>query len=256
MNGENSYTAEEFYEELRKRFLALLKEEGLLLENVSLTTKSLTPEEAIGITRRKDFPIIAGKDVMVQAECRGVKGQAFTDAPTVFKGTLEDVCHLNLESDSHNRGIFIAALNAVMGYIGKCACTVHCKNEGPELCSFEVLDFVKKNYGCPKIGLIGYQPSMLERLAGELTVRVCDLNQANIGQERYGVMVEDGGKEEVWRDICDWADLVLCTGSTICNGTIVNFIPLKDKTLFFGTTLAGAAILMDLPRLCFADHYQ
>lgn len=256
MNEQTIFSDQEFYEELRKKFLALLEKENLLLEEVSLTTKSLTPEEAIGITERKDFPIIVGKDVMVQAECRGVKGQAFTDAPTVFKGTLQDVCNLDLKSDSHNRGIFIASLNAVMGYIGKCDCTVHCRNEGPELCSHDVLAYVKEHYGNPKVGLIGYQPSMLERLAGELTVRVCDLNPDNVDHERYGVLVEDGGKDAVWKDICNWADLVLCTGSTVCNGTIVNFIPYKDKTLFFGTTLAGAAILMDLPRLCFADRYQ
>lgn len=246
----------EFYDELRRRFLELVEKEGLLKENVCLTTKNLTAEEAIGITRRKDFPIITGKDVMVQAECKGVKGQAFTDAPTVFEGTLEEVCSMDLNADSHNRGVFIAALNAVMGYIGRCACTVHCRNEGPEYCSKDVLDYVKTHYGNPKIGLIGFQPSMLERLSGELTVRVTDLNPANIGQERYGVFVEDGSKEEVWKGICDWADLVLCTGSTICNGTIVNFLPWKEKTLFFGTTLAGAAELMDLPRLCFADKYQ
>lgn len=256
MANEKIYSDAEFYDELRDKFLTLLEKEGLLLEKVSLTTRSLTPEEAIGITERKDFPIIAGKDVMVQAECRGVKGQAFTDAPAVFSGTLKDVCSLDLRSDSHNRGIFIASLNAVAGYLGKCQCTVHCRNEGPEQCSYDILDHIRKNYGNPRIGLIGYQPSMLERLAGELTVRICDLNPDNVGNERYGVQVEDGSREEVWKDICSWADLVLCTGSTVCNGTIVNFIPFREKILFFGTTLAGAAVLMDLPRLCFADRYQ
>lgn len=60
-----------FYSELRSRFMKLLTEEGILGEQVVINTKSLTPEEAIGITKRKDFPIITGKDVMVQAECMG-----------------------------------------------------------------------------------------------------------------------------------------------------------------------------------------
>ena len=68
-----------FYSELRSRFMKLLTEEGILGEQVVINTKSLTPEEAIGITKRKDFPIITGKDVMVQAECMGSLGQAFTD---------------------------------------------------------------------------------------------------------------------------------------------------------------------------------
>ena len=69
-------------------------------------------------------------------------------------------------------------------------------------------------------------------------------------------LVEDGRVDGVSTAVCDWADLVLCTGSTVCNGSIVNFLHLKDKILFYGTTLAGAAALMGLPRICFADRYQ
>lgn len=56
-----------FYDDLKQRFLTLLTEHGLLQEKVSLRTKMLTPEEAIGIPKRKDFPILSGKDIMVQA---------------------------------------------------------------------------------------------------------------------------------------------------------------------------------------------
>ena len=58
-----------FYHELQQRFLALLQEHSLLGEQVSLSAKMLSPEEAIGIPKRKDFPILSGKDIMVQAEC-------------------------------------------------------------------------------------------------------------------------------------------------------------------------------------------
>ena len=40
-----------FYDDLKQRFLALLTEHGLLQEKVSLHTKMLTPEEAIGIPK-------------------------------------------------------------------------------------------------------------------------------------------------------------------------------------------------------------
>ncbi len=256
MNIDNNYTPEEFYDELRERFVKLVVENELYTEEVKITTKSLTPEEAIGNTKRKDFPIITGKDVMVQAECKGVKGQAFTDAPAVFEGTLKDICQLNLKNNAHNRGIFIATINAVMGYLKLSKCTVHCKNEGPELCADKAIKIIKNAYGNPKIGLIGYQPSLLENLSKDFELRIVDLNEANIGQVRYGVLVEDGGKETIWKEIMGWADFVLCTGSTICNGTIVNFLPWKEKTLFFGTTLAGAATLMGIPRMCFADEVE
>ena len=250
-----NYTPEEFYEELKKRFMALLKEEGLYTDEVKISTKALSPEEAIGITKRKDFPIITGKDIMIQASCHGLFGQAFTDAPATFEGTLGEICEMDLD-DPYNRGLFIASLNAVMGYLGKSTRTVHCRNNGPEMCACDVVKFVKELYGNPKIGLIGYQPSMLDNLSKEFEVRVVDLCEDNIGTNKYGVIVEDGSKDEIWKGIMDWADIVLCTGSTVCNGTIVNFLPWVNKILFFGTTLAGAATLMELPRMCFADNYQ
>ena len=40
----------EFYSELKRRFEALLAGRGLLGEAVSLRAKSLTPEEAIGLS--------------------------------------------------------------------------------------------------------------------------------------------------------------------------------------------------------------
>lgn len=249
-------TPDTFYGELKRRFAGLLEEEGILGEMVQISTRSLTPEEAIGITKRKDFPIITGKDIMVQAACMGALGQAFTDAPAVFNGSLEEICAMNVERDPHARGLFIAALNAVMKHLGKADCTVHCRCDGPEQCAADVEEYIARVYGNPRIGLIGYQPSLLDRLSKHFPVRVADLCPANIGQVRYDVLVENGGIPEVSRAICDWADLVLCTGSTVCNGSIVDFLHLRDKILFYGTTLAGAAVLMDLPRLCFADRYQ
>ena len=66
MTGD-AITADTFYRELKHRFSELLENEGILKERVDINTRSLTPEEAIGITERRDFPIITGKDVMVQA---------------------------------------------------------------------------------------------------------------------------------------------------------------------------------------------
>lgn len=248
-------TKEQLYEELKARFLKILSDENLLTEKIEINSKALTPEEAIGITKRKDFPIITGKEIMVQAECRGAKGQAFTDSPAVFKGTLAEICNMDLKNDPQAAGLFIAALNAVMKYLGRAECSVHCKSEGPEQCAKDALAYIKDNYGSPRIALVGYQPALLENLSKEFNLRVLDLNPANIGKVRYGVKVEDGisDYEEVVRE---WADLVLCTGSTICNGTIVNFMDLGKPVLFFGTTLSGAAPLLGLNRMCFADRYN
>ena len=54
-------------------------------------------------------------------------------------------------------------------------------------------------------------------------------------------------------DAIEWADIVLCTGSTVCNGTLVDYMDLGKPTYFFGTSLAGTAELLGLKRLCFPN---
>lgn len=247
-------TEKELYTFIKDAFKKILEAENMFEDDIQIISKALTPEEAIGITKRKDYPILTGKEVMLQAEYKGCLGQAFTDAPSVFKGSLKEVVDMDIYSDYHSRGIFIASLNSVMKFLGKSNCTVHCKAEGPEHCSKDVVEYIKDNYDQPKIAQIGYQPAMLERLSQNFQVRVLDLSPANVGETRFGVYVENGA--DAYGDAIDWADLVLCTGSTICNGSIVNFLGLDKEVLFFGTTLSGAAPLLGVKRLCFADRYQ
>ena len=113
--------------------------------------------------------------------------------------------------------------------------------------------YLKETYGDVKIALIGYQPALLEGLSNNFSeVRILDLNPELIGKTRYGVTILDGDKD--YKDtVLDWADLVLCTGSTVGNGSVVNFLDIGKEVLFYGTTGAGAAALMGWKRLCFAD---
>ena len=57
-------------------------------------------------------------------------------------------------------------------------------------------------------------------------------------------------------DAKEWAEVILCTGSTVCNGTIVDYLDTGKQTYFFGTSLAGVAALLGLQRLCCADEYN
>lgn len=193
---------------------------------------------------------------MIQATFRGSRGQAFTDAPTLFQGSMQEILELDLIHDAHGRSLFIAVVNAVMAYLGLCTGTVHCRTEGPELCAQDMLQYLRKHYpDCCHIAQIGYQPALLEMLSGsEYMVRVADLNPANVGKVRYGVLVEDGVSAR--ESLLAYADLILCTGSTVCNGTIVDYLELDTEVLFYGTTMSGVAPLMDLPRVCFADRYE
>ena len=248
-------TASALFARLRQELARLLRENGLEDEPVSITCRALSPEEAIGRTKRQDFPILTGKDIMIQAECRGCRGQAFTDAPAAFTGSLAEIMALDLDHDPQARGLFVAVLNAVCRYLGRCGDTVHCRCSGPELCAGDARAYLRQHYpDLRRVTLVGYQPALLEMLATSgYQVRVLDLNPANLGQLRHGVTVEDG--RTAMAGAIDHAELILCTGSTLCNGTMVDYLGLDKEVLFFGITAAGAASLLGLKRLCFADRY-
>lgn len=250
-------TKQELFSSLKEKFEQILRENHIENDKLSVSCRALTPEEAIGKTKRRDYPILTGKDVMIKAEYQGFRGQAFTDAPSIFEGMLEDVLSMDLEDNVHDRGIFIATVNAVMASLGACKGTVHCRTEGPELCAQDMLHYLEQNYPeVKRIALVGYQPSLLEMLAkSKYEVRVMDLNPNNIGQEKFGIVIEDG--VEKMNEIRDnYAELILCTGSTLCNGSIVDYLGVEQEVLFFGTSASGAAPLLGLKRVCFADRYE
>ncbi|MDO5707229.1 MAG: DUF364 domain-containing protein [Andreesenia angusta] len=239
----------EFYNELKKKFKYIMSKENFTDENIIIRTKSLTPDEAIGKTKRKDYPILSGKEIMVEADFRGSKGQAFTSSPCTYSGTIKDILELDLR-DNYNKSIFISSMNAILSYLGLINGTIHCRDEEPELCgkSFRA-HFMENDYIGKNIALIGFQPSIMDNLREVANLRVLDLNEDNIGKVKYEILIEDGIKD--FDDVMDWADLILCTGSTILNGSIINFINREEPVIFYGTSIAGAAFLMDLDRLCF-----
>lgn len=246
-------TKEELFGTLREKFIEIIEEHDLMKQEIQVHCRALSPEEAIGKTERKDFPILTGQDIMIQAEFDGGIGQAFTSTPAIFAGTLEDILAFDLVENDYDRGIFIAALNAVTRRYGMCDMSIHCKNNGPEECALKAAAYLKEQYGDVKIAQIGYQPAILERLSQNFSqVRVLDLNPVNVGDTRFGIKVLDG-IEDYEETVLEWADLVLCTGSTLGNGSIVNFLDIGKEVLFYGTTAAGAAALMGWKRLCYAD---
>jgi hypothetical protein len=239
---KNSY----FYDELLSKFKEIVEENRLLDEKIEVTGKTLSPEEAIGNPSRKDFPILKGKEQLIEAEFKGEKGQAFTDMPGNFSGTIDEILNKKIESN-YDRAILIATINAVCKYLGLTQKTIHCKDDEPEECSDKLVSYIKKEYKNPKIALIGYQPSMLEKLSSNFQVRIVDLNKNNIGKFKFGVKIEDAQTKT--EDVLEWSELILATGSTIANATITNY--LCDKpVIFYGTTIAGAATLMNLNHFC------
>lgn len=237
------------YDNLKQKLEEEIEKRGLSKSEIKIKSKGLSPEEAIGNTKRRDFPILNGKEIMLEADFNGSIGQAFTSSPCEFEGSLEEILALDINENDYNKALFIASLNAVSKSLGLCDRTVHCKNEEPELCAKKFLENLKETHPNKKILLVGFQPSILEALKDDFPIRCLDLNEKVVGTTRYGVLIEDGIKD--YDDATAWADLILCTGSTICNGSVVNFLGLDKEVYFFGTTISGAAPILGAKRMCF-----
>ncbi len=234
----------DLYNLLKKELAEITKK--LTDERIKVvSSRPLSPEEAIGRPDRSDYPLLKGKEFMIEAQFRGEKGQAFTDMPGNFEGTITDLLMLKLENN-YEKSLFIAGFNAVMRYAGRASKTIHCKDKEPKACAEALTEFVEKQFNRPKIAFIGYQPAMIERLASRFKLRVVDLDKDNIGANRFGLTIEGPEKTD---DILNWCDIILATGSTCANGTIVNFLD-KKPVVFYGVTIAGVASAFGFNRFC------
>lgn len=240
-------------EQCREKIRALAAEHGLDDAEVTVLAKPLTPEEAIGTPGRRDFPIIVGKERVIEAQVCGARGQAFTDSAGEFVGKLRDVLDLPLTSN-RNRALFVATLNATLRHLGMTAGTVHCKDDDPEQCGEDLAAYARKT-GARTVGLVGFNPALAEALAREFgpdNTRITDLNRANIGQRKFGVEVWDGRTrvEELMRV----SDVIFMTGTTLVNGTFDGLWQAAEragkKAVIFGITAAGVCSLLNLERWC------
>ncbi len=237
----------EVFKKLQPFIDDILKDPALASAEVTVNCKELTPEEALGSPGRDDFPLQKGKEKLMQAEINGCSGQAYTDLPGNFTGSLKEALTLPPVNNYH-RAVIIAALNAVCCKIKEATSTVHCRDQGPGECSKILLDTIAEKFGNPRIAVIGLQPAMVEQLARRFETRVFDLDPDNIGQEKYGVTIESGDYN--LEQIEEWCDLLLVTGSSVVNGTIDPFLNRKKPVLFYGTTIAAPAAYLGLNRYC------
>jgi hypothetical protein len=236
----------DIYTQLKDKALKFREFDTLMDEKIVITARALSVTEAIGNPEAKDYPIQKGKEKLMQAEFKGALGQAFTDHAGNFEGTLKDVFNLPL---THNfqKALFISALNAVLRYLGGIQKTIHCRDEEPVACAVKLVSHIRETYGDVKITQIGFQPRMAQYLSPVFPLRLIDLDPENIGQKKQGVLIEG---PEATEDAVNWCDLLLVTGTTVANGSIELFLNRKP-VLFYGTTIAGAAMLMGWNRFCF-----
>lgn len=230
----------------RSRVLGLARDHGLTTETVEVVSaRPLTADEAIGKPERTDFPILKGKEFMMEARFRDCRGHAFTSMPDQFQGTVEEILDRDLETD-FDRAVVVATANAVLAHLGLVEKTAHCRDDGPKTCASGIVEYLRERFHSPRLAIVGFQPAMIAVLAPEFELRVTDMDPDNIGQERVGVLIEGVEKTQ---EVIDWADVVLVTGTTLANDTIESI--LSDKpTVFYGVTISGAAALFGYERYC------
>ena len=214
-----------------------------------VSARTLTPQEVIGKPERDDFPLLKGKEVMLQADFKGSLGQAFTDMPGNYSGTLKEIFDMSLDNN-FKRAVFIATLNAVLRYLNYISKTVHCKDNEPVECAAQLVDYIKERFGNPRIAFIGMQPAIVEALAAQFKIRVVDLDPDNVEQKRCGVLIEDVAHT---KEILSWADVILATGTTVVNNTLTSLL-IEKPIIFYGVTIAGVAYLKGYEQYCFCGH--
>ncbi|MEM2910613.1 MAG: DUF364 domain-containing protein [Nitrososphaerota archaeon] len=236
--------------ELRERWWSKVVENRLESREIIVKARVLAPEEAIGAPVRKEYPLLKGKEVMIQAEIDGVVGQAFTDEPTNFQGTLKDLYCLDMTRNS-GRALLVAGINTTYRLLGLVDGTRHCKDDGPELCATKISEALYNLHGDVKTCLIGFQPAILHSLSRKFSnVRATDMNDENIGRNYHGITIESYLKNQ---EVIEWSDLILATGSTVVNNTIQDILRWagNKSTYFYGVTIAALAYEFNLKRLCF-----
>lgn len=245
-------------EEAGKKFRSIISERKLGNEVVQVKVGTLSVKQAIGNPARQDYPLIEGREVMIEACFQGSFGQVFTDRPTDFTGPVDEIMGLDMNINA-NRALFIATLNAVMSHLGMVTGSRHCHDEEPEECAKQMARHIFEDTGQVKLGMIGLQPAILENMAktfGADNVRCTDLNPKNVGTLKYGAEIWDGRTDTT--RIIDWSDLLLVTSSTIVNNTydaINEMASSRGKRIInFGVTGAGVSVLLGLERLCFQPH--
>ncbi len=231
------------YETLKDALKKEIQRNELQGQDIRIKCSALRPEEAIGTPEDYDYPIIKGKEIMIEAVFNDARGQAFTDEYENKEYKIEELLEIGTDSNSE-RASFIAGLNAVYKYLEICDRTIHCKNMELRECADNLPEIIKS---WKNILIIGFQPRFLESLASIQNVRIVDLDRDNIGKEISGVIIEP---PENTSNAISWCDLIFATGSTLINGTITDFLDSDKPVIFYGVTISAAAKILNLNNYC------
>ncbi len=234
------------YEKMKNALRLICDDHDWLGAEVAVSARTLSGEEAIGRPTHRDYPILEGKESIMEAVFQGARGHVFTDMPGNFSGSITDILALPLK-DNFERAVFVATINAVFRRAGRIEKTVHCKNDEPVECAGELAEFIGGNWDCRKVFLVGLQPRMAEELSRRYDLRITDMDRDNIGVKFGETLVESADKTEA---CLAWCDFVLATGTTFANDTARQIIESGKPFAFYGVSCAAATHILGLPRFC------
>ncbi len=252
------------FELMKEKMKRIVTDKNLGGMPISINARVLSPEEAIGNPFHSDYPILKGKERMVEARFMHSRGVAFSDMFGDYSTTLEEVLTMELKNN-FRRAIFTASVNAVLRELGLVDRTEHCKDSELLECASMVCDYITRYVGrddCvggglkrgghkPRVFLCGLQPRFAERLTEHFETKITDMDKDNLGKVWNDVMVEGVEKTE---EYIDWCDIVFATGSTFVNDTAREILRIADSkrkvVIFYGVTVSGPAYLLGLNRYC------
>lgn len=237
-------TVKELYQQILSCFYELSGVSDLLNETVTVTV-SKEPEHTL---RPEEDPLstVARPEYCVTAEIRGAKGEAYTENPSAFQGTLKQALEIP-PSEKGISAVAVSAINAAMNFLNLSPGTFpedaqHHISYADSLCRY-----ITEHYGKEKIVLIGYDGYLVKRFMEEgLEFWTLDRDPDHIAQSRFDHVVVNSAKRNRESSFV-WGKVLIVTGSTLCNGTIVQYLDSGKELLFYGITCAGIATLLKLP---------
>lgn len=238
----------ELYDQIIEKFCGIPEVADFLDDPVVITADS-EPEPAL-----MPWNYIPFKDrrpeYRVCADFRGTKGEAYTETPAGFEGTLREAIAL-APSEKGIDARCLAAINAVMNHLGLCAGEFPATFDERRLYTEALFLHMVENYGRSNIILVGYDGYFVKKFVSEdIDFWTMDRDPDNISQDRFKHVIVNSGKYN--REACfAWGKLFIVTGSTLTNGTVVQYLDLINDPdrdiLFYGVTIAGVATLLGLP---------
>jgi hypothetical protein len=242
-----------FYQELKMEFSRLCRIHHILDERIEVYVDNEYSEfEGLQKQTSNSGPVLAGRSRLV-GKFNGNMGISHTFYPTPFSGTIREILDIPMDT-APNRALVVSALNAVAAWSDPELRTLHCTEKGSLRCTRLLVNTLKKEgYSCP--GLIGFQPVFMEKLGEEFGIwNTAVIDQSELNEETRKIEAIECADDAHIFQLFAWSDVVVATGATLISGTLPDIVEMSEITgvplMFYGTSIAGTANLMNLNRFC------